>query len=90
MDELREFVQEILASKFKAPYSENIIDEVFCAIEDNLAWHKRYEDFCDQYDKHTVNPQIGKAVKDYTGLKTESYPNTPKSNLIKSYSKLTS
>lgn len=87
MSEIQVFVNELM-NGFRAPYSEDIIDDVFYAIENNPHWLTRYNLFVEEHGKHSVNPQIGRLVKDYTGLNTISYPNPPKSTLIKGYSKL--
>ena len=88
MDEIRQLVEEIM-QRFEEPYSEDIIDEVFSMIQAESKWLTRYETIVAGYGKRTVNPQIGKLVKDYTRLNTISYPNKPESsNLIQNYSKL--
>ena len=87
MDEIQDLVNEIM-STFQEPYSEDITDEVFCKIEANGIWLKRYNAIVNAHGKFFVNPQIGRLVKEYTGLNTLSFPNKPKSNLITSYSKL--
>ena len=87
MSEIQVFVNEVMGN-FRQPYPEDIIDDVFCAIEANTHWLSRYNLFVKEHGKHSVNPQIGRLVKDYTGLKTINYPNPPKSTLIKGYSKL--
>lgn len=77
------------------PRSDDVIDDVFLAIEMNPPWKKRYDDLCEKYDalhprpgRHTVNTWgaywISSAV-DRIGLST---CHSPKSTLIKSYSKL--
>lgn len=87
MDEIRNLVKEIMGT-FQQPYSEDIIDEVFCKIEDNRRWLNTYNILVHEQGKHYINPQIGRLVKEHTGLNTMSYPNVPKSTLIQSYSKL--
>ena len=77
------------------PRSDDVIDDVFLAIEMNPLWKKRYDDLCIKYDelhprpgRHTVNTWgaywISNAV-DRIGIST---CHSPKSTLIKSYSKL--
>ena len=87
MDEVRDLVEEIMRT-FQEPYSEDIIDNVFSKIEDNSGWAKKYNAILNERGKLFTNTQIGKSVKEQTGLNTLSFPNKPKSSLITSYSKL--
>lgn len=93
IDEIEHIVQSILK---KYPQEErwpsNIIDQVFLAIEKSpYVYRKQYAILIgkDEQFKETVNQQIGKAVKAYTGLKVLK-PNAPAvlSKLITTYSEL--
>lgn len=87
MSDIHDFVNEIMR-KFSAPYSEDTVDEAFCAIEANDSWLKQYNAFVKEDGKGSVNPRIGKLVKEHTGLNAISSHNKPKSKLISFYSKL--
>jgi hypothetical protein len=91
---IQELVQTVLRNISK-PYSEDIIDEVCQAIEQNPEWLSRYYALVEHFSGHgkngrlTVNSSIGWYTKNLTGLATLSYPHRPKSKLIGSYTKLT-
>lgn len=91
---IKSLVMQALDS-LPVPRSDDVIDDVFLAIEMNPLWKRRYDDLCEKYDalhprpgRHTVNTWgaywISSAV-DRIGFST---CHSPKSTLIKSYSKL--
>ncbi len=61
-------VQDILAAKFSELYDEDIILNIFKAIEDNPEWRRRYDELSDDLRDWVVNNWIGKYVKEITGL----------------------
>ena len=81
-------VQDVLAT-FSEPYDEDIILEVRQAIENNVDWHRRYQELSDELSNGVVNQWIGKYVKSETGLDDLRVASVKgKSGLIKSYTKL--
>ena len=92
MDELKRMVGKILdAYPVEKRWPINIIDEVFQLIEINFVYRTQYRQLVgrERENKYSVNPQIGKLVKEYTGLETlrEHVP-AVLSTLIESYSEL--
>ena len=43
--DVKSLVEEVLAT-LPEPYTEDVTDDVFCAIERNPRWHRDYEDLC--------------------------------------------
>ena len=82
--EIEDLVLEILR-RIGKPYSEDITDQVFLAIERDPNKHKRYEMFAGD-DRTTANQWIGRVVKEETELKVKGTCSDPKSKLIKTYS----
>ena len=60
-------VQDVLVT-FSEPYGVDIILEVRQAIENNVDWHRRYQELSDELSDGVVNQWIGKYVKAETGL----------------------
>ena len=60
-------VQDVLAT-FSEAYGEDIILDVRQAIENNVDWHRRYQELSDELSNGVVNQWIGKYVKAETGL----------------------
>ncbi len=87
------FVNDVLAANFSEPYGEDIILDVFIAIEKNPEWRRRYDslsnDLSDDLSDDTINNWIGKYVKRETSLNSlhEVLANE-KCSLIYSYMKL--
>ena len=92
-DEINHIVHSILKNyPQEERWPTNITDQVFLAIEQSkYVYLKQYQTLLGPEGKYRerVNQQIGKAVKEYTGLKV-LHPNTPAvlSKLITSYSAL--
>ena len=81
-------IQDVLVT-FSEPYGEDIILEVREAIENNVDWHRRYQELSDELSDWVVNNWIGKYVRAETGLETLRVVSAKgKSGLIKSYTKL--
>lgn len=70
------------------PYSEDVTLRVFQEIERNPRWLKRYNMMVDEYGQGSVNPAIGKQVKDQTMLKIAGQGKVHGTTLISSYTKL--
>lgn len=85
---VKELVEEVLAH-ITAPYSEDIIEEVFVHIGSNHRWEKRYEELsADLREDWIVNNWIGKYTKILTGYETGKQVKAQNTGLITSYSKL--
>jgi hypothetical protein len=92
IDELRYMVKKILdAYPEEKRWPTNIIDEVFQIIEKSFVYQVQYRQLVgkDKEGKYSVNPIIGRLVKEYTGLETlrEGVP-AVLSTLIETYSEL--
>jgi hypothetical protein len=79
-------VEEVLAS-LPRPYSEDVIDNVFCAIERNPKWRQRYDDLSHELTKTVVNTWGGYWIGHAVGRTAQRHV-TATSSLIESYSKL--
>lgn len=79
-------VREILRT-LDPPLSEDVIDEVFRAIEKNPQWHDRYLALCHDLRKNVVNQWVGLYTAKETGREGKHQVKSSGS-LIGSYSKL--
>lgn len=88
LDELKHFVQEYLESN--PEWEEDITDQVFLAIEANVIADTRYHRliYNNPQLQEIVNQQLGRFVKEFTDLEVLSIEQSPKSKLIKTYSRL--
>lgn len=91
-EEIENFVKTVV-EKFAADngYPSNIIDHVFYEIEQSAVYMRRYERLVDNSDsgKHTINPWIGKLVKQYARMETVTEGVPAKfSSLIETYTEL--
>ena len=83
--DVKRLVNEVLAS-LPTPYSENIIDEVFFAIEKSPDWRKEYENIAVNLGKTVVNTWGGYWIANALGKIGEHQVPSKKSTLIGSYS----
>ena len=79
-------VREILRT-LASPLSEDVIDEVFRAIERNPQWHDRYLALCHVLGKDVVNQWVALYIARATGREGKHQVKSSGS-LIGSYSKL--
>ncbi len=84
---VKNLVNEVLAS-LPRPYTEDIIDEVFHAIEHNSTWRQEYDAQCDELGKAVVNTWGGYWVANALEKLGVQQVSSVKSTLISSYSKL--
>lgn len=71
------------------PYGEDVMLDVYMAIEYNPEWRARYDDLCDDFRDSVVNPLIGEIVKQETGLPALREVSTKgKSHIVRTYTKL--
>lgn len=80
-------VSEILETIPK-PYGEDVIEDVFLAIERQPTWQRHYDVLVLELDKDTVNKWVGRYTKQITGLKNPTQVSAKRSALTGSYSKL--
>ena len=71
------------------PLTEDVIDDVFHAIEHHPEWRQDYEDLCTNLGKTVVNTWGGYWIANHEGRSGHQQVPSKKSNLIGSYSKLT-
>ncbi|HEY9446800.1 MAG TPA: hypothetical protein VIQ62_06970 [Burkholderiales bacterium] len=88
MTGVRRLVEEALASLPK-PYTEDVIDDVFHAIENNPEWRRQYDDLVFGLGKKVVNARGGFWIATAVGRSGVDQVVAKKSTLIDSYSKLT-
>ncbi len=64
-------------------FTEEITDLVFLYIQNNKDLMNDYLDLISEYDRHSVNAQLGLDVKEWFGLDNIAQDGIPKSVLIK-------
>ncbi len=80
-------VDEVLQT-FSEPYGEDIIEDVFIAIENNHDYHRQYDDLVEELRTRVVNPWIGKYTRAIIGYRKLRVVGSKRSDLIKYYTKL--
>jgi uncharacterized protein (DUF433 family) len=83
---VRTLVEKVLAT-IPTPYSEDVIDEVFQAIEANPAWLTAYRGLCNDLGKNEVNKAVGSWTSKAVGRKGD-HQVPSRSQLAASYPKL--
>lgn len=86
-DGVRLLVEDVLRT-FSQPYSEDIIEDVFLAVEYHRDWRRRYDALADELRDWVVNNWIGQYTKEITGLQSLREVEAKRSNLITAYTKL--
>ena len=84
---LKALMDEVLKSLPK-PYTENVIEDVFVAIENNPKWLKEYSDLQYHLGKGTVNPWGGFWIAHFTGRTPGEQVSATRTKLLDSYAKL--
>lgn len=91
-DELEHFVQRVIEDfPQEDGYPSNIIDQVFYTIEQNTLFLHRYKRLVKNTKKGklTINPWIGKLVKQYTEMENDKDKVPAQlSSLIETYTEL--
>ena len=98
MSSIINLVNQVLAS-LPVPYTKDVIDDVFYAIEHYPTWHQEYRALCVNWDRKAtggregewnVNARIGSTVRRAVGMPQKlGRVDTQKSTLIKTrYSQL--
>ena len=85
-EDVKTLVEEVLAS-FPTPYSEDVIDEVFLAIEANPTWLTAYNVMRNDLGVMVVNQAVGSWTSKAVG-RTGDHQVPSRSKLTESYSKL--
>jgi hypothetical protein len=70
------------------PEDENIIRDVYFAIETNPAWLDRYQQLCRELTSEVVNRWGGNYVKNISGLNSIREAEVERGHIIKSYTVL--
>jgi len=83
-----EFLAADALRTISRPYGEDVIEDVFLAIEADSTLHARYRALEGEYTKHVVNQMLGYYTKRLTEMDTIRDVDARRSRLIKNYSKL--
>lgn len=86
-EDIYNLVDEVLRT-FSEPYGEDIIEDVFIAIESNHDFHRQYDNLVKELGVKSVNPLIGKYTKATIGYRVLRVADSKKSNLVTSFTKL--
>jgi hypothetical protein len=70
------------------PYAEDVIEDVFLAIEMNPTWIRRYRALADELGPKVVNSWMGQYVKRISGMNSVREVPARRVNFIKEYTKL--
>ncbi|WP_069106191.1 hypothetical protein [Acidovorax sp. RAC01] len=85
--DVRLFVEEVLQS-LKQPYTEHVIEDVFCSIERRPDWLNEYESLCARLGKGTVNTSGGRWIAIALGKHGEKQVVSKRCSILGSYSLL--
>lgn len=85
-EDIEEMIEKIVKTK-KRPYPLDITDQVFLTIEADPELLRLYHLYAGE-NTHAANCMIGKFVKQFTHLQVKGTCTTPKSTLIKTYTRL--
>lgn len=81
-------LMELVLASLPKPHTDDVIDDVFHAIEHQPEWLKTYEDLCIDLTKTVVNTWGGFWISNHEGRASTQQVSSKKSTLIGSYSKL--
>lgn len=84
---VKKLVNAVLAS-LPEPYTEDVIEDVFCAIEQNPEWRREYDALCSDLGTTVVNTWGGFWIANAVGKSGQRQVPSTRSRLIKSFSKL--
>jgi hypothetical protein len=85
---VRLLVQAVLRANFSEPYGEDIIRDVWFAMEENREWRRQYDTLKDELSRDVVNNWIGKYVKEAVGLNNLRAVPIKQGHIVTSYTKL--
>lgn len=83
-DGIRLLVEEVYQT-IPDPHDEDIVREVFFAIEDNAQWLSRYRQLCQELTSDVVNRWGGRYVKDLSGLNSIREVDVERGHIIRNY-----
>lgn len=84
---VKELVEEVLAT-FHQPHGEDVIEDVFLAIERNPQWLQAYRELRKELTRDVVNQWGGHWIAQAVGMVARLQVAARRSTLIGSYSKL--
>jgi hypothetical protein len=84
---LKRLVDEVLDS-IPTPHTEDVIEDVFLAIEHNPAWRRSYDEVVYELGKPATNAWTGFWVSHAEGRVGDQRETAARTTLIESYSKL--
>jgi hypothetical protein len=84
---LKQLVNEVLES-LPLPHTEDVIEDVFLAIERNPAWHKTYEGMVYELGKPAANAWTGFWISHAENRVGDQRETAARTTLLESYSKL--
>jgi len=84
---LKQLIDAVLA-KLPKPHTEDVIEDVFVAIENNNEWRKSYDRMVYESGKATVHAWAGFWISHAEQRVGDQRETAARSNLIESYSKL--
>lgn len=84
---LKSLIDDVLKTLPK-PYTEDVIEDVFVAIENDPRWKKEYDDLQHNLHKNVVNPWGGFWIAHLTGRIAGEQVSASRSSLLESYAKL--
>ncbi len=84
---LKSLIEEVVKTIPK-PYTEDVIEDVFVAIEGNPRWKKQYDDLNYNLHKSVVNSWCGFWIAYLTGRVPTEQVSASRVSLIESYAKL--
>jgi len=80
---------EMVLSSLPRPHTEDVIEDVFVAIEQSADWLQEYQYLCIDLGKNVVNTWGGHWIANSEGKLGREQVSSKRSKLIGSYSKLT-
>ena len=84
---LKPFIEEVLKTVPK-PYTDDVIEDVFVAIEASPRWKKQYQDLHYDLGKGLLNPWGAFWIAHLTGRVAGEQVSASRTTLIESYAKL--
>ena len=85
--EVFDLVRDVLQT-IPSPYGEDIIEDVFVAIEHTPGWRQRYDEQSAELRQWVVNNWIGIYTKQITAMETIREVSAKRTSLSKNYTKL--
>jgi hypothetical protein len=85
--QVKELAKEVLAT-IPEPYGNDVIEQVFVAIEQNANWMNKYSQLKVELSRDVVHNWIGKYTKKLTGMDSDKTTTAYNSNLITSFTLL--